>query len=88
MFRCASCKQSISPQYCGDEGSVWFCNCCMKLHREAVEQGYKDETCGKCGAIFYAHKHMIICQNLPCPMASTKDTRSVFERLTAENPGG
>ena len=81
MFRCSSCQRSINPQYCGDEGSVWFCSACMKLHREAIEQGDKDETSGKCSAVFYAHKHLVRCDTNPCPMVSPKDSNSVLALL-------
>jgi hypothetical protein len=87
MFSCAACHKRIGPpQYCGDIGSVTFCSDCMRRHREALAEGLKDETCAKCGAIFYAHIHFVRCEAKPCPMVSTKDPRTIFERLESAAP--
>jgi len=52
-----------------------------QLHAEAVAQGYKDEICSRCGAEFLAHIHFVRCDADPCPMKSTIDTRSIFDRI-------
>lgn len=49
-----------------------------KLHAEAIEQGYKDETCPKCNAFLPAHQHFVRCEVSPCPMKSGK---SVFDMI-------
>lgn len=55
-----------------------------RLRQEAIAEGYKDETCPKCGTLFEAHIHFIRCDAEPCPMKSTKDTRSLLDRLLDE----
>jgi hypothetical protein len=50
-------------------------------HAQALADGYKDETCPKCGTLFEAHIHFVHCTARPCPMISTKDPRSILERL-------
>jgi len=52
-----------------------------ELHAEAIAEGYKDETCAKCGTLHLAHKHFILCYERPCPMISTIDPRSLFDRM-------
>lgn len=52
-----------------------------ELREEAIAQGYKDETCPKCGTLFEAHKHFVLCYSRPCPMMSTEDSRTLFERM-------
>jgi hypothetical protein len=52
-----------------------------ELQREALAQGYKDETCSKCGTVFKAYVHFVRCDAKPCPMVSTKDSRTILERL-------
>lgn len=46
-----------------------------------MDDGYKDETCGKCGAVFKAHIHFIRCDATLCPMVSTADGRTLLERF-------
>lgn len=38
------------------------------LHSKAIEEGFKDEVCPKCGIIFLAHHHMTNCPDSDCPM--------------------
>jgi len=52
-------------------------------HAEALAQGYKDETCSKCGTVFLAHIHFVRCHAKPCPMVSTKEPRTILEQMTA-----
>lgn len=52
-----------------------------QIREEAIAEGYKDETCPKCGTLFEAHKHFILCDSRPCPMISTSDPRSLFDRM-------
>lgn len=54
-----------------------------KLYAAALADGYKDETCAKCGAEFLAHVHFIRCDAQPCPMRSTKEPRTLLEQLAA-----
>lgn len=49
---------------------------------EAISQGYKDETCPRCGGLFEAQIHFIHCDAKPCPMVSTKDARTFLQMLT------
>lgn len=42
----------------------------------------KDEVCKKCGTLFEAHIHFVRCDAPDCPMRSTKERRSILERLT------
>lgn len=51
------------------------------LHRAALAEGFVDETCSHCGTLFPAHVHFIRCERRPCPMISTKNTRTILERL-------
>jgi hypothetical protein len=51
-----------------------------RLHAEALANGYKDETCSRCGAEFLAHIHFIRCDHRPCPMLSD-NSKSVAEML-------
>lgn len=39
-----------------------------KLHAAAIAEGYKDETCAKCGLECLAFHHFIRCDQRPCPM--------------------
>jgi hypothetical protein len=39
-----------------------------KLHAAAIAEGYKDETCAKCGLECLAFHHFIRCDERPCPM--------------------
>ena len=50
-------------------------------HDEAIAAGYKDDVCSKCGALFEAQIHFIHCDARPCPMVSTKDQRTLLQRL-------
>lgn len=86
MDSCAACRKPIQAQYCGEDGTVTFCTECMRQHCEAVAEGLKDETCPRCSAVFYAHIHFVRCENRPCPMISTKDPRSILERLADKPP--
>ncbi len=52
-----------------------------ELREGAIAEGYKDETCSKCGTMFEAHKHFVLCDVRPCPMVSTSDPRSLFDRM-------
>lgn len=52
---------------------------------EALAEGYKDETCAKCGALFEAQIHFIFCDTKPCPMKSTTETRSLLQRFVDGN---
>lgn len=54
-------------------------------HAQAIAEGYKDETCGECGRLFPAHVHFIRCSKRPCPMVSTKDSRSLLQRFADGN---
>lgn len=56
----------------------------MPNREQALADGYKDETCPKCGALFEAQIHFVRCDAKPCPMVSTKDPRTIFERLQDE----
>lgn len=47
---------------------------------EALEQGYKDEMCVKCGSTFCAFMHFIHCNRKDCPIVDNKGT--LLERLT------
>ena len=62
-----------------------------KLRQEAIAEGFKDETCAKCGTLFEAHIHFVRCDADDCPMKSTKDTRTILERFrdaaTTDNSG-
>ena len=51
------------------------------LHAEALAQGYKDETCSRCGGFFPAHIHFVRCDKRPCPMISTTDVHSLLDRI-------
>ena len=51
-----------------------------RLQHEALAEGYKDETCPKCGTEFKAYHHFIRCDSKPCPMIS-KDQRSFLEQF-------
>lgn len=53
----------------------------QSLRDQAIVDGYKDETCAKCGTLFEAHVHFIRCEARPCPMISTKDPCTLFERM-------
>jgi len=33
VFNCSQCGAGINPQYCGDSGSDWLCEDCMKTQR-------------------------------------------------------
>lgn len=55
----------------------------MRQRREkALAEGYRDETCPKCGTPFEAQIHFIRCEATPCPMVSTKDTRTLLEQFS------
>lgn len=53
----------------------------------AIAEGYKDETCSRCGVLFEAHIHFIRCGANPCPMRSTKDHRSLLEMIAGDGGG-
>ena len=53
----------------------------MTPRERALADGYKDETCPRCGAVFEAQIHFIRCDAKPCPMVSTKDPRTLLERF-------
>lgn len=55
-----------------------------RLHAEAIAEGYKDETCPKCGTLFEAHIHFIRCDAESCPMKSTKDTRTLLDMFVGD----
>lgn len=50
-------------------------------HDEAIAAGYKDETCPRCGTFFKAEIHFVPCEADPCPMISTKDSRTLLQRF-------
>jgi len=55
------------------------------LHNEALEDGYKDEICPKCGIVFLAHFHFVNCEKIhcgECPMVA-KDTKSLLHQILA-----
>lgn len=56
-----------------------------ELREEAIAEGYKDETCSKCGTLFEAHKHFILCNSRPCPMVSEVDPRSIFDHMAGRS---
>ena len=61
-----------------------------ELLKEAIEvDGYKNEVCSKCGAVYLAHIHFVMCFDDSCPMKSKSDTRSVLEMMwgSDENVG-
>lgn len=47
---------------------------------EALEQGYKDEMCEKCGSTWCAFMHFVHCSRKDCPLVEGKGT--LLERLT------
>lgn len=51
------------------------------LREQALAEGYKDEVCPKCGTLFEAQIHLVRCDARPCPMISTTDPRTLFERM-------
>lgn len=55
-------------------------------HNEAIKEGYKDEACPKCGAIFLAHHHLVNCTNAPnnCPMVGS-GSKSIIERIFGDD---
>jgi hypothetical protein len=56
-----------------------------QMREAAIAQGYTDETCAKCGTLFEAHHHFVRCDARDCPMVSTSDPRTLFERLADGN---
>jgi uncharacterized C2H2 Zn-finger protein len=53
----------------------------MTSRDQAIAEGYKDEACPKCGAVFEAQIHFIRCDAKPCPMVSTQEPRTLLQRL-------
>lgn len=54
-----------------------------KLHEEALEEGYEDKICPKCGVVFLAHHHFVRCEYAKlgtCAMVKS-DTKSVLENI-------
>ena len=51
------------------------------LQREALAEGYKDETCPKCGIEFKAYIHFVRCDADRCPMKSTTEPRSLLQQF-------
>lgn len=49
------------------------------LYLKAIEEGYKDEICGKCRQYFAAYKHFVRCEQKDCPMKDGKP--SLLNRL-------
>lgn len=58
----------------------------MSEREKALAQGYKDETCSRCGALIEAQIHFIRCDANPCPMKSTADTRTLLKMLCGAPP--
>ncbi len=57
-------------------------------HKEALKEGYKDELCPKCGAVYLAHHHFVACGLArcgECPMVSKSDPRSLLKQLMEED---
>lgn len=52
---------------------------------QALAEGYKDETCSKCGTLFEAQIHFIRCDVELCPMKSTTETRTLLQRFADGN---
>ena len=52
-----------------------------ELHTQALSEGYKDETCPRCGVEFQAHIHFIRCDANPCPMRSKANTKTLLQML-------
>lgn len=50
-----------------------------KKHQEALAEGYKDEVCPKCGAVFLAFIHFVMCSDAGCPMKDGKP--SLLEQI-------
>jgi uncharacterized OB-fold protein len=40
-----------------------------------------DEICPKCGTVFKPYHHWVRCEAKPCPMVSTKDPRTLLQRI-------
>jgi len=57
-----------------------------RLHADALANGYKDETCPHCGAVFLAHIHFIRCDHRPCPMIS-QPQKSAMEYMLGTGIG-
>lgn len=59
-----------------------------ELYVEALGQGYKNEICPECGAVFLAHHHLTRCQSPTCPMKARgvdgKLEPTILEQLLAK----
>jgi hypothetical protein len=40
----------------------------QEKYKEALAEGYKDEKCLKCGTVFLAHDHIVMCDDSECPV--------------------
>lgn len=49
-------------------------------HQEALDEGYKDEVCPKCGTVFLAHHHFVKCPEKSCPMRDP-NSKSLLEEI-------
>lgn len=53
----------------------------IEKYYAALDEGYNNERCLKCGVLFLAHIHFIRCDEPNCPM---KGTPSLFDMLFSE----
>jgi hypothetical protein len=51
-----------------------------KARQEAIQEGYKDEKCLKCGTVYLAHHHFVRCNDPDCPM-KTPGGKSLLDML-------
>lgn len=56
-----------------------------KKREEALKEGYKDEKCEKCNAIFLAYHHWVRCDNEDCPMRTNTSLLNVLDDTTYIN---
>ena len=54
-----------------------------KMRAEAIQEGYNDEFCEKCGTVFLAHHHFVRCDKADCPMKE-KGGKSLLEALLGD----
>ena len=52
-------------------------------HQEALDEGYKDEVCEKCGTTFLACHHFIRCEDPKCPM-KTPGGKSLLDMMLGD----
>jgi hypothetical protein len=50
----------------------------LKLHREALAEGFKDWVCSECKIVALAHKHFLNCVSQTCPMAMDGKPKTLF----------